>query len=183
VNAYIAATILDRVVTTMQRANLKFIMDQSDCTIIENTGPVTRNKNRFKPDFRNPLSRIWESSRYNPSGLYDESNTLMLDDSIEKLVGFEMNTLLIPCFDVANEDARDDCELLEVINYLQSLCNSELSVPKFLQRNKFIPTNMSTSVKTRASEDNIKKLLSVDDILSLLKSETKRIRKKQTQIK
>ncbi|CAK7323224.1 unnamed protein product [Dovyalis caffra] len=74
------------------RHKLLFCWDQSHCT---NTG-FTTVENRSKPLFLKELKKIWEYLDSINKGEYDESNTLLLDDSPYKAICNPMHTAIFP---------------------------------------------------------------------------------------
>ena len=74
--------ILNEIFRKEQINNLLFIWSQEDCVPIKNT------KNNYYPLFTKPLNKVW--NKYID---YNESNTIIIDDTVEKLKNYENNHL------------------------------------------------------------------------------------------
>lgn len=105
---------------------LLFLWTQNDCTILP-PSPCTQNK--FKPLFHKDLYRLWQ--RF-PE--YNATNTIMIDDSQDKLAGHLDNLLCLEEYVVTDptKDFTQDQTLYRLSEYLQCLVDAlDLSTPSF----------------------------------------------------
>ncbi|KAI7748674.1 hypothetical protein M8C21_020260, partial [Ambrosia artemisiifolia] len=115
---------------------LLFCWDQSHCTetgfnTIENTG---------KPLLLKELKKLWEKQDPNlpwDRGAYDESNTLLLDDSPYKALRNPPHTAIFPyTYSYRNAHDNDLGPNGDLRNYLERLAASD-NVQKFIEQNPF----------------------------------------------
>lgn len=85
---------------------LAFVYDRDFCEILdvssERSGPIRRDHTTPKPIIRKNLSKVWESFRD-----FNEANTLIIDDSDEKMVNNPPGTVFNPGT-WSKEDVKDD---------------------------------------------------------------------------
>jgi hypothetical protein len=73
---------LAKLLSKDQLFKLVFIFSQENCLALKGT-------HKYHPNFTKPLCKVWSVfSEYGPD------NTLIIDDSIEKIIGYESNHLL-----------------------------------------------------------------------------------------
>ncbi|MCD7452396.1 hypothetical protein HAX54_016384 [Datura stramonium] len=116
---------------------LLFCWDQSHCT---DTGFPVVGKKRSKPIILKKLKKLWD--KYEPDlpwerGEYDESNTLLLDDSPHKALCNPPNTAIFPntyCYMDEKDDSLGPGGDLRV--YLEGLSMAE-NVQKYVESNPF----------------------------------------------
>lgn len=73
---------LSKILTSEQISKLVFIFSQENCVAV-------KGKNKYYPIFTKPLFKVWEI--YTEYGV---DNTIIVDDSIEKIKGYENNHML-----------------------------------------------------------------------------------------
>ncbi|KAM3307929.1 putative protein isoform X1 [Capsicum chacoense] len=116
---------------------LLFCWDQSHCT---DTGYPVVGKNRSKPIILKNLKKLWDKSEPDlpwERGEYDESNTLLLDDSPHKALCNPPNTAIFPNsyhFRDKNDDSLGPGGDLRV--YLEGLSMAE-NVQRYVESNPF----------------------------------------------
>jgi len=129
------------------KSNLLFCWDQSHCT---KTGYNTV-ENREKPLLLKELKYLWEKNEPDvpwASGVYNESNTLLLDDSPYKALRNPPNTAVFPhsyCYKDRRDNALGPGGDLRV--YLEGLVLAD-NVQKYVEQNPFGQrpiTNMNLS--------------------------------------
>ncbi|KAI7746456.1 hypothetical protein M8C21_022549, partial [Ambrosia artemisiifolia] len=113
-----------------------FCWDQSHCT---DTGFSTI-ENTSKPLFLKELKKLWEKQDPNlpwHRGAYDESNTLLLDNSPYKALRNPPHTAIFPyTYSYRNAHDNDLGPNGDLRNYLETLAASD-SVQKFIEQNPF----------------------------------------------
>eukprot|EP00124_Ichthyophonus_hoferi_P002031 Ihof_evm3s125 gene=Ihof_evmTU3s125 len=82
-------------------SQLKFLWGQDLCT---DTGRVHPN-NKHKPIFNKDLSKIWRKAEY--QGIYDQTNTLLIDDDRYKAELTPKNAIHPEAWDPSKEDDND----------------------------------------------------------------------------
>lgn len=143
---YNIQTLLERTMNHKQRSQLQFIMHQDDCKIVNRRRPLLPLKLK-------PMSRLWQSKQYNPDCLFDDLNTLFIDDSYEANEENMANCVVIPTFDVSYPDCNDDGVLNELIQYLKPLTK----LPEPVDVQKYIAEHPFRSAYSRV--DNIENIL------------------------
>ncbi|CAL5374478.1 unnamed protein product [Camellia sinensis] len=153
------------------KCNLLFCWDQFHCT---DTGYNTV-ENREKPMLLKELKKLWEKDEPDlpwDRGVYNESNTLLLDDSPYKALRNPMHTAIFP-HPYRYKDVRDNSlgRSGDLRGYLEGLASAD-NVQKYVQQNPFGQrpiteknlswafylkvigsTSTSTSTSTRQEED------------------------------
>lgn len=101
---------------------LKFVWAQEECQVHHSP----RVNGCYKPDFRKPLPQIWHKYR----SLYSEKNTIIIDDSMRKISGYEQNHICIPEFRVTDcdYDFEGDHVLSILGDYLERLQSTAAAV-------------------------------------------------------
>lgn len=103
---------------TAAKAPYTFLWTQSECDAIPN--PATP----YKPICRKNLDKVWEAF----PGRFDPLNTIMIDDSPEKLTDHAENCLLVREFNVFSlPNFTQDATLLELQAYLLRMAASPVS--------------------------------------------------------
>lgn len=91
---------------------LQFVWTQEECELVERGGG---SGGFVKPLMRKPLDKIWRAF----PDLYNNKNTIMIDDSREKILeAHQGNHLHIAEFDIYRGDFRADRVLLELFEYI-----------------------------------------------------------------
>ncbi|KAL7223123.1 hypothetical protein ACSBR1_024742 [Camellia fascicularis] len=153
------------------KCNLLFCWDQFHCT---DTGYNTV-ENREKPMLLKELKKLWEKDGPDlpwDRGVYNESNTLLLDDSPYKALRNPMHTAIFP-HPYRYKDVRDNSlgPSGDLRGYLEGLASAD-NVQKYVQQNPFgqrpiteknlswpfylkviSSTSTSTSTSTQQEED------------------------------
>lgn len=80
------------------------------------------------------LTRIWADSTITAAGQWDQSNTVLVDDSTEKGRSEPYNILTIPEFSGGHSEPTD--VLPQVHDYLNLLCH-QADISSFIRRNPF----------------------------------------------
>ncbi|CAH1442941.1 unnamed protein product [Lactuca virosa] len=127
--------VLDFLIKDTQH-QLLFCWDQSHCT---ETGFNTI-ENSDKPLVLKELKKLWEKQDPNlpwDKGVYDESNTFLLDDSPYKALRNPPNTAIFPyTYSYRNTQDNGLGPKGDLRNYLEKLAASD-NVQKFIQQNPF----------------------------------------------
>ncbi|XP_010030887.2 probable C-terminal domain small phosphatase [Eucalyptus grandis] len=118
------------------KGKLLFCWDQSHCTITK----FTTIENRDKPLVLKELRKLWDKLEPNlpwEKGVYNESNTLLLDDSPYKALRNPANTGIFP-YSYRYTDAKDNSlgPGGDLRVYLESLALAD-DVRKYVEQNPF----------------------------------------------
>ncbi|KAF8534617.1 HAD-like domain-containing protein, partial [Trichophaea hybrida] len=95
------------------------------------------------------LSRIWEGEFmvYHPdqpdSIVFDQTNTVLFDDSTEKAVGHPYNHVHIPEFLATKDQIKSDAVLRQCIDYLEEV-KWQSNVSEFIRQHPFVYTPAET---------------------------------------
>ncbi|KAJ1550039.1 hypothetical protein HK096_009080, partial [Nowakowskiella sp. JEL0078] len=144
--------------------NLIFSWDRSKCKLVDHRD--TRGKFSTVKD----LDFVWNDINSNKHRKWNETNTVIVDDTSSKLANQPNNHILIPNFDVCNNsvDCLNDTTLLSLSKYFDLLFDSDYQdVREFIRSNPFCSTS---NLKSRRLE--ISPEFSVSD-LSLLSHKMK----------
>lgn len=111
--------------------SLAFLWSQQECDEIP-------QPNSYKPLFLKDLHKVWKAKR----PVYTPENTIMIDDTEDKLRDHGKNHLAIPEFNLAEDPLlkSDDSTLLELRQYLTVLSKefeTSLDVRKYLADHPF----------------------------------------------
>ncbi|KAJ3127903.1 hypothetical protein HK098_005544 [Nowakowskiella sp. JEL0407] len=109
-----AKVLTSKTFTDQYSNDLLFDWTRKQCTFLQTTEKVKK-----RPIAKN-LFKVWQKFEE-----WNETNTVLIDDSPEKLVYQPNNHILIPKFDVCKSDCQSDTTLLSLIHYLKFLSNSD----------------------------------------------------------
>ncbi|KAI6683234.1 hypothetical protein NL676_029147 [Syzygium grande] len=140
------------------KGKLLFCWDQSHCTITK----FTTIENRDKPLVLKELTKLWDKLEPNlpwEKGAYNESNTLLLDDSPYKALRNPANTGIFP-YSYHYRDAKDNSlgPGGDLRVYLESLALAD-DVQKYVEQNPF---GQRAITKSNPSWNYYKRVLAAD---------------------
>lgn len=127
-------TLIDK---TQGKPNLRFIWTQKDCDVIYPEKIVHETDQR--PKFVKPLMKKNLAKVYSLFSEYSSENTLMIDDTNEKLADHFGNHLKIKEFNVTDRetDFTADKSLLSLIKYLDRLVKEDpVDLRTFVSQNR-----------------------------------------------
>lgn len=116
---------------SVEKKRLAFLWSQSQCEIFNKA----RNRSGSyspKPEFRKDLTRVWSSSLFKDQQ-YSPLNTLIIDDSPEKIDLHPLNHIHVSTFSVAVDPSVDfttDTELDRLLVHLQKMVQAMEANPK-----------------------------------------------------
>ncbi|RKP19095.1 hypothetical protein ROZALSC1DRAFT_22600, partial [Rozella allomycis CSF55] len=108
-----------------KKSKLEFVMDRQFCrivsqisnTIIDHVPP----KSFVKPLACKDLETFWKNQTLNPADQFSEKNTVIIDDSTDKVCQNGINAHVIPEYDLSNAsyNAQKDTVLLQLKSHLE----------------------------------------------------------------
>lgn len=99
--------------------DLAFVWCQEECVTVPGQGKPNASGNYVKPLWRKPLCKVYQAF---PNMMYSPMNTIMIDDSREKVDEQDRpNHLHIPEFDIYTKDWREDKVLLRLSSAIEDV--------------------------------------------------------------
>ncbi|KAI3641629.1 hypothetical protein MIR68_000326 [Amoeboaphelidium protococcarum] len=120
--------------------SFKFIWCKEECEMVG-------WESKHKPAVVKDLSKVWDSDAINPDKLFNDTNTILFDDSVAKTARNPSNAIIVDKFDVTTEEAHGDDYLERLSALLQRLrYENPEDVKSWIQLNPLSQSDYSENI-------------------------------------